>query len=119
MIQGLIILNVPGYRPHAFHATLLTIAVIVFSIVFNTVLATRLPMIEYGILVLHFAGFAAVVVTLWATAPLSNAHALFEFNNEGAWQTTGLAAIIGMTSSSSTLTGYDCSVHMCKEMPPK
>jgi len=43
IIQGLIALNVTDYVWKNWHGTLLTIVVVVFSIIFNTLLATRLP----------------------------------------------------------------------------
>lgn len=45
IIQGLIILNDPSYIYERWHGTLLAIAVAFFSIAFNTVLASRLPII--------------------------------------------------------------------------
>lgn len=46
LIQALIALNNESYVPQRWHQTLLTIAVISSSIIFNTVLAVRLPLIE-------------------------------------------------------------------------
>lgn len=114
IIQGLIALNVTDYEWHNWHGTLLTIAVIAFSIVFNTVLATRLPLIEGTILILHLAGFFAIIIPLWVMAPRAPSHVLLEFSNNGGWSSTGLSAMIGLTSPMSVLIGYDCSVHMCK-----
>ena len=45
IIQGLIVLNDPTYVYERWHGTLLAIAVVFFSIVFNTALASRLPLI--------------------------------------------------------------------------
>jgi hypothetical protein len=115
VIQGLIALNVPDYVWHNWHGTLLTIAAIVFSIAFNTVLSVQLPLVEGVVLILHFAGFFAIIIPLWVMAPRATAHtALLEFSNNGGWSSTGLSAMIGLTSPLSVLIGYDCSVHMCK-----
>ena len=46
LIQALISLNHEAYVPERWHQTLLTIAVVVSSVVFNTVLAVKLPLIE-------------------------------------------------------------------------
>jgi len=70
IIQGLIVLNVTDYVWHSWHGTLLTIAVVVFAILFNTVLAARLPLIEGTVLILHLAGFFAIIVPLWVMAPV-------------------------------------------------
>lgn len=115
IIQGLIAFNNASYEPQPFHATLLSIAVIVFAIVFNTVLAQRLPMLEGIIVVLHVLGFFAIVIPLWIMAPRTKPEiALLEFTNNGGWSTTGLAAMVGLNGPLSVLIGYDCSVHMCK-----
>ena len=45
IMQGLIALNDPTYVYERWHGTLLAIAVIIFSIIFNTALASRLPVI--------------------------------------------------------------------------
>lgn len=115
VIQGLIALNVQDYVWHAYHGTLLSIAAIVFSIAFNTFLAPHLPLIEGTVLILHLAGFFAIIIPLWVMAPRANAHdALLVFTNFGGWSSTGLSAMIGLTTPLSVLIGYDCSVHMCK-----
>ena len=116
VIQGLIALNVQDYVWHAWHGTLLTIAVITFSILFNTVLAAKLPLIEGAVLILHLVGLFAIIIPLWIMAPLGNAHdALLVFTNNGGWSSDGLSAMIGLTTPLSVLIGYDCSVHMSEE----
>lgn len=117
IIQGLIALNVTDYVWHAWHGTLLSIAAISFSIIFNTALAVQLPMIEGVVLILHLAGFFAIILPLWVMAPRSTAHeTLLVFQNNGGWSSTGLSAMIGLTTPLSVLIGYDCSVHMCKHI---
>ncbi len=117
VIQGLIILNNPSYVSKPWHTTLIAIAVVAFAIVFNTVLAVRLPFIEGMVLVLHICGLFPIIIPLWVTAPRGNAHdTLLVFTNDGGWPNTGLSALIGMTSIVGTLVGYDCSVHMCKPL---
>jgi choline transport protein len=118
IIQGLIALNVTDYVWKNWHGTLLTIAAIAFSIVFNTVLAARLPLIEGTVLILHLAGFFAIIIPLWVMAPRAHPHVLLEFSNNGGWSSTGVSAMIGLTSPMSVLIGYDCSVHMCKAVLP-
>ena len=115
VIEGLVILNADNYTPQPFHATLIAIAVVLFAILFNTVLAVRLPFIEGILLMLHVAGLFAIIIPLWVTAPRGNAHdTLLVFTDNGGWPSTGLSSMIGMSSIVGTLVGYDCSVHMCK-----
>lgn len=117
IIQGLIALNKAEYVFEPWHATLLTIAVLTFAIVFNTVLANQLPMVEGGALVIHFVGFFAIFIPLWVLAPKNSTEmALFTFTNNGGWSSLGLSAMIGLTAPVSSLIGYDCSVHMSEEL---
>lgn len=115
MIQGLIALNNSEYPFHAWHGTLLTIAAIAFSIIFNTLLAAHLPLIECVVLIVHVLGLFAIIIPLWVLAPRQTARAaLLEFSNNGGWPTTGISAMIGLTTPLTALIGYDCSVHMCR-----
>jgi choline transport protein len=107
IIQGLIALNDDTYGFEAWHATLLTIGIMIFAIIFNTFLAVRLPFIEGCILILHLAGFFAVFIPMWV---------LLNFENNGGWPTTGLSSMIGLTAPLTALIGYDCSVHMSEEL---
>ena len=117
VIQGLIALNKADYVWHAYHGTLLTIAVIVFSIAFNTVFAAKLPLIEAAVLFLHFCGLFAIIIPLWVFGPRAPAHeTLLVFQNNGGWPTVGLSAMIGLTTPLSVIVGYDCSVHMSEEI---
>lgn len=135
LIQALIALNNEAYVPERWHQTLLTIAIISSSIIFNTVLAVKLPLIEGKsipppvamtvesltrrfagiILILHLCGVFAIIIPLWVLAPRTPTRiALLDYTNIGGWDTQGLAAVIGMVTPLNVLIGYDCSVHMCK-----
>lgn len=114
-MQGLIALNVETYVFKNWHGTLLAIGVALFSIAFNTILASRLPLLEGGALLLHIAGFFAVIITLWTMAPRGAADVvLLEFTDNGGWNNVGLSSMVGLLSPMAVLIGYDCSAHMCK-----
>ncbi|KAF1964473.1 putative GABA permease, partial [Bimuria novae-zelandiae CBS 107.79] len=116
-IQGLIALNNPDYSYARWHGTLLAIAIVFFTISFNTVFASKLPLVEGIALAVHITGFLAIVITLWATAPRRTAaDALLNFTNEGGWSSTGLSSMIGLLAPTAVLVGYDCSVHMSEEI---
>jgi choline transport protein len=117
VIQGLIVLNNEDtYTYQSWHTTLLTIAVIIFASLFNTLLAVRLPLVEGGLLILHFAGLFAIIIPLWVMAPRGNVHdTLLKFTTTAGWSDVSLASLIGMVSIIAVLVGYDCTVHMCKE----
>lgn len=117
IIQGLIALNNPEYVFQRWHGTLLTIAVIAFSVLFNTVLSVHLSIIEGCLLVLHILGPFVVIIPLWITAPIGKPHeVLLTFTNNGGWPTTGLSAMIGLAAPIGVFIGYDCSVHMSEEV---
>lgn len=58
-IQGLIVLNDPTYEPRPWHLTLLAIGVVAVCVIFNTLLARKLPVIEATMLALHIVGMQA------------------------------------------------------------
>lgn len=114
IIQGLISLTDDRYTSHPWHGTLLSIAAVTFAIIFNTLLAVKLPMIEGIVLILHIAGFFAIILPLWIMAPRAPGSVLVEFTNNGGWPTLGVSAMLGLQTPLTALIGYDCSVHMCK-----
>src|SRR4051812_36957542 len=69
-IQGLIILYHPDtYVYQAWHGTLLVIAIVLASFFFNSVFATRLPLVEAIVFLVHICGLFAIIITLWTLAP--------------------------------------------------
>lgn len=118
IIQGLIVLNNPDYGMEAWHGTLLVIAITLFSIIFNTFLAKRLPFVEVLILILHVCGLFAIIIPLWVLGPRRSAKQVFtEFNNGGSWNSAGTATLVGFSTTITALIGYDCAVHMCTYLP--
>jgi hypothetical protein len=79
-------LNNASYVPKRWHGTLLVIAVATFSIVFNTLLARKLPLIEGTVLVLHVFGIFAIFITIWVLSPRSTSSEVFgEFQDNAGW----------------------------------
>ncbi|KAG6365774.1 hypothetical protein INS49_007385 [Diaporthe citri] len=117
-IQGLIALNNPAYSYERWHGTLLTIAVSAFAILFNTVLARKLPLIEAIILVIHIFAFFGILVTLWVLAPVNSSpkQVFTQFSDGGGWRSLGGSALIGITSGIYPLIGGDAAVHMSEEL---
>lgn len=68
-VQGLIVLNKSDYIPEAWHAVLLTFATVSVAVIFNTLLAKKLPLVEGLVLVLHVGGFFAILIPLWFVTP--------------------------------------------------
>lgn len=108
-IQGLLVLNYESYVFERWHGTLIVIAVACFSIIFNTVAAKQLPMVEGLVLILHVFGFFAILIPLWVLAPRTPAKEVFtEFSDNGGWGKIGLSCMIGMLSPVFTLLGQSC-----------
>ncbi|KAK5131032.1 hypothetical protein LTR08_001382 [Meristemomyces frigidus] len=116
LILGLANLGNPSYEIQGWHGTLLTMGIVFFCVMFNVLLAVRMPLIEGLVLILHIVGVFVVIIPLWAMAPHGNGHdTVLEFTNGGGWHDLGLASTIGMVPSLGLLIGYDCSVHMSEE----
>ncbi|KAL9014068.1 MAG: hypothetical protein Q9173_001277 [Seirophora scorigena] len=64
LVQGLVVLQNPGYRPRLWHGTLLSWAVAACALFVNTVVGRALPKLESAILVLHMMGFLGVLIPL-------------------------------------------------------
>ena len=115
IIQGLIVLNDASYVFERWQGTLLVIAINVFSVMFNTFLAKKLPMVESLILVIHVLGAFAIVIPLWVLAPRNSASAVFtQFSNAGGWGSAGTATMIGLSTNIGAMAGFDSVVHMCE-----
>ena len=116
LIQGLIVLNNPNYVFERWHGSLLVIAIVALAVLFNTVLAKRLPMIEGLVLILHLLGFFGVLIPLWVLAPRNSPKMVFtQFENLGGWPTQGLSFMVGLLTSVYGLLGADSAIHMSEE----
>ena len=86
----------------------MTIAVVLFSLLFNTVGAKHLPLFESMILFLHIFGFFAILIPLWVLAPKVPAKTVFtDFQNFGGWDSVGGACIIGSLTAIGSVGGSD------------
>ncbi len=108
-IQGLLALNYDTYVFQRWHGTMFVIAVIVFAFVFNTLLASRLNLVEGAILVVHIFGFFCMLVPLWVLAPRTPSRVVWTEFHDGGWNSTGLSTLIGLITSVLPLLGADAS----------
>jgi choline transport protein len=118
-IQGLVLLNNPSYIPEAWHGTLLIWAVLGICAIFNTLFSHQLPLVEGVIVVLHIAGFFAVIIPLWVLSDRSHssAHDVFTvFQDNMGWNSIPFAVILGLTGASSTFVGVEAGAHMAEEV---
>lgn len=113
VIQGTVTLNNPDYVPHPWHGTLMIWAVLTFSILFNTFLASKLPLVEGVILCLHIAGFFAILIPLWVLGDRGSAsEVFFTFSDGGGWGNQGLSCLVGMLTTVFSLIGPDSATHV-------
>ncbi|CAG5153046.1 uncharacterized protein ALTATR162_LOCUS3013 [Alternaria atra] len=116
-IQGLIILNNNAYIPERWHGTLLIIAVASFAILFNTLLARKLPLVEGTVLILHIFGFIAIFITMWVLGPRSPPNQVFRsFQDNAGWGNIGLSCLVGQLAPIFLLLGSDPAMHMSEEL---
>ena len=64
-------------------------------------------------LLIHWAAWLAIVVTLWVTSPRGKAsEVIFTFTDGGGWGSAAGATLVGVLTAWSVFVGYDSSVHM-------
>jgi choline transport protein len=112
------VLNIESYVYRKWHGSLLTIAVLLLSVLFNTFFARKLPMFEGILIFFHVVG-VVVFVPLWILLPRAvGGWPLTEFYNQPGWSSVGLATLVGSGGPLTALTGFDCSVHMSMNSLP-
>ncbi|KMP04648.1 hypothetical protein CIRG_04329 [Coccidioides immitis RMSCC 2394] len=91
MIIGIIEINHPDtYIAQPWHGTLLVIAVAFIAMIFNTVLAPRLPLIERTMLVFYVLGFFGIPNSLVGEGTIED---------NGGWGSRAGACILGLVGS--------------------
>ncbi|KAF7156356.1 hypothetical protein CNMCM6106_009623 [Aspergillus hiratsukae] len=122
MMVGVVAINYPDtYTYEPWHVTLLVIAVALVALLFNTVLAQKLPLIEGIILVIHCFGFFGISIPLWVLSPRPAASEVFgSIEDRGGWGNNGLACLVGLVGPIYALIvqskGPDSAVHMSEEI---
>ncbi|PYH32211.1 amino acid permease [Aspergillus neoniger CBS 115656] len=117
VLQGLLVLNYDGYDFQRWHGTLLMFAALVICLLVNSFGARLLPKIEGLILILHTAGFLAILIPLVYLAPHKNGEFVFaNFTNTSGWKSSGLTWLIGLMGTNLPFIGYDGPCHMSEEV---
>lgn len=116
-MQALIILWRPSYVPRAWQGTLLIWAVLLVCLVFNTFFSKKLPLVEGVIVVLHMAGFFAVIVPLWVMGDRGDTRQVFTlFQDNMGWGSVPLSTMVGLTGAASCFVGIEAGAHMAEEV---
>ena len=117
MIQGLLVLNYPSYVYERWHGTLILFAALLCCVIVNTFLGRIFPHIETFALVLHIAGFFAIMIPLVVLAPKGSPSFVFaQFTDLAGWNSNGLAWFVGLISSNLGFVGYDGPCHLAEEV---
>lgn len=116
-IQGLIALCNQNHVPKGWQNTLWAWAVLAFAVFINTIASSALAKFESLILILHIAGFFAILIPLTYLAPHSDAQEVFKtFKNAGGWDTQTYSFFIGLVGAVYSFVGADSAVHMAEEI---
>ena len=117
LIQSLIIIKNPDYAAPGWQGTLLVFPVMLVCVCFNVWFNHWLPSMQNAVMVLHVAGFLAIMIVFWVLSPHVPAREVFlDFENGGGWQTMGLALMIGQVSAVGFLGASDAAAHMSEEV---
>ena len=80
------------YVAQSWQSALLTIAFVIFAILFNMFAINKMPLIEGLVVIIHLFGFFAFVVVLWVTGPRTPGSETFTtFADEYKWGSSRLA----------------------------
>lgn len=107
IIQGLVVLNHPTYNYQRWQGKLLFWAVISICLLVNSFLASLMPKMEVVTLVIHLAGFLAILIPLvhLSTDHSSAADVFTVFTDGGGWSSIGLSFFVGLTGTMFDILG--------------
>lgn len=123
-IQSLVILVSPGVTILGWHMALMTVAIALIAVGFNTILISKLPTFEFIVLVARkfllpiidtmkltmtdVAAYLAFAVVLLFMGPQSSRAEVFDnWQNENEWPTLSVAVLVGTSSSCFIFLHYD------------
>ena len=98
ILQGMVVLNYPGYHFERWHATLIICGIILVALLFNTVLVRLLRIAEISILAIHCLGFIIILVPILHFAPKASAHDVFARYLSLGGYSNGTAWFVGLVS---------------------
>jgi amino acid transporter len=117
LLQGIVVLARPAYRPEASHTVLIIWAAALLATTLNLINSRKLAKLESLILILHLAGFFGILIPMVYLSPYNDASFVFTgFTNNGLWPSQGIAFMVAYPSLASSILGADCAVHMSEEV---
>lgn len=118
MIQAVSLVNWPSYADVVarWQVTLISWAVVLICVLFNTVVGRFLPKVEGSFVLLHILGFFAILIPLVYYAPKATAAEVFGpstgYQNQGMWPTYGISFMVGTVNPALAFAGADAAVHV-------
>ncbi|RAK96595.1 choline transport protein [Aspergillus ibericus CBS 121593] len=117
VLQGTVALGRPQYDPKGWHVTFITWGILLVSLLVVTYLGVVLPAIEILILVIHLFGFFAVLFSLIALGPQTDARSVFSMLVDlGNWDSITLSSFVGLQGTAVAFVGMDGAIHMAEEV---
>ncbi|KAK5717360.1 hypothetical protein LTR15_009254 [Elasticomyces elasticus] len=113
--EAMAALSDPKYIIQGWQSCLFTVGLTTMAIFFNTVLFSKLPLLEGSIIVFHCFGFLAIFVTLWVMDSRGGSETVTTFSDNG-WGSVGLSCLVGILSPIITLVGADSQCHLSEEL---
>ncbi|KAK6207177.1 hypothetical protein LQW54_007378 [Pestalotiopsis sp. IQ-011] len=115
-IEAMIEVLQPDFVFENWHLTLLMLAFIVVTVVFNTLGARVLPALETASLFGHIGGFFVVMIALLVLCPKASAQEVFtDFQSSSGWS-VGSAYLISQVTVMYCNLGSDSVVHISEEV---
>lgn len=106
VIQALLKINYPDHKAHTWHTVLIFYAIIAVSLIITTLFGRIFPKFEAIALVLHVAGYFAILITLVYLSPKSAPQDVFQaFMNGGGWSTDGQSFLVGTVTTCWSFVG--------------
>lgn len=118
MTQALCLINWPDYANvyAGWQGTLISSAVVLVCVFFNTVVGSLLPKVEGSFMILHILGFFAILIPLVYYAPKATAAEVFSsataYQNVGGWPSYGTSFLVGTLGLAFSFVGADAAVHV-------
>ncbi|KAF7880907.1 uncharacterized protein EAF02_006798 [Botrytis sinoallii] len=117
LVEAIIDIRNADFSFSSWQYTLIMIAYLLITIVFNTWGARLLPIIETTSLFGHLAGFLITIIPLWVMAPKNSTRSVFlDVINNGGWSNTGTSCLIAQVSVLYCNLGSDSAVHISEEV---
>lgn len=116
-LQAMIQVTNLEYAFTSWQYTLIMLACLAVTIIFNTWGAKILPTLETVFLFGHVAGFLITIIPLWVLCSKNSAAAVFtEVVNNGGWSNTGTACLVSQVTVIYCNIGSDSVVHICETL---